>query len=200
MPHSPELGKQKTMYLQGPSRHTNNYRLCRTFLPMRGLRVTGNVATLHWVKRLLIRTPAHIRFALKAVCAIGLLWLIVGQLDAGAAVNQILGIGRYQLVGALIVLFSLSLPSTIRWSNVLKIVGYPLKFSTIWPIMLVVGFFNQALPSTMGGDIVRMAQGYRAGIPVDMAISNVVLDRLTSFVSLLLLVVMTLPLMFFVHR
>jgi uncharacterized protein (TIRG00374 family) len=147
---------------------------------------------------LLPHIPAHIRFALKGLCTIGLLWLIGGQLDTGAVVDQILGIGRYQLVGALIVLFSLSLPGTIRWSNVLKIVGYPLRFATTWPIMLVASFFNQALPSTIGGDIVRMAQGYRAGIPVDMAISNVVIDRLISFVSLLLLVAMTLPIMFFI--
>lgn len=142
--------------------------------------------------------PAYIRFALKATCTLGLLWLILGQLDTTEAINQILGIGRFQLVGALIVLFSLSLPGAVRWSNVLKIVGYPLQLATTWPITLVAGFFNQALPSTMGGDIVRMAQGYRAGIPADIAVSNIVIDRLISFASLLLLVAMTLPIIFFI--
>jgi len=136
---------------------------------------------------------AYIRFALKAICTLGLLWLILGQLDTTEAIDQILSIGRYQLVGALIIFFSLSLPSTIRWTNVLKIVGYPLKFSTAWTLMLVSGFFTQALPSSLGGDIVRMSQVFRIGMPADIAISNVAIDRLTSFASLLLLVVMTFP-------
>jgi uncharacterized protein (TIRG00374 family) len=142
--------------------------------------------------------PAYIRFALKGFCTVSLLWLVVWQLDTKAAVDQILDIGGYQLVGALIVLFSLSLPGAVRWSNVLKIVGYPLQFVKTWHIMLVASFFNQALPSTMGGDIVRMVHGYRVGIPINIAISNVVIDRLTSFVSLLLLVAMTLPIIFFI--
>jgi len=158
----------------------------------------SNAVTLHWVNRLLMRNPAHIQFALKTICTIGLLWLILGQLDIKGAIAQILDIGRYQLGGALIVLFSLSLPGAVRWSNVLKIVGYPLRFATTWPIMLVAGFFNQALPSTMGGDAVRMAHSYRAGLPADMAVSNIVIDRLTSFASLLLLVAMTLPIIFFI--
>ena len=157
-----------------------------------------NVVTLLWVNPLLVHIPGHIRFALKAICSIGLLWLIVGPLDIKEAVAQILDIGRSQLVGALIILFSQSLPGAVRWSNVLKIVGYPLRFATTWPIMLVASFFNQALPPTMGGDFIRMAHGYRGRLPIEIAISNVVLDRLTSFVSLLLLIAMTLPIIFFV--
>ena len=139
----------------------------------------------------------YIRFCVKAVCTVGLLWLIIRQLDTKGAVSQILEIGRYHLVGALLILFFLVLPAAVRWSNILKIVGYPLQFTNTLPVMLVAGFFNQALPSTMGGDIVRMAHGHRVGIPVEIAISNVVIDRLASFVSLLLLVVMTLPIIFF---
>ncbi len=63
--------------------------------------------------------------------------------------------------------------------------------------MLVSGFFTQALPSSLGGDIIRMTQVFRIGMPTDIAISNVVIDRLTSFASLLLLVVITLPNLFF---
>lgn len=149
------------------------------------------------VSRLLIPIPTYVRLVFKVICTVGLLWLIIAQLDFNATIDQILGVERYQLGGALIILFSLSLLAAIRWSNVLKIVGYPLQLATTWPIMLVAGFFNQALPSTLGGDIIRMTQGYRIGIPADTAISNVVIDRLTSFGSLLLLVVMTLPNLYF---
>jgi uncharacterized protein (TIRG00374 family) len=142
---------------------------------------------------LLIPTSARVRLALKAFCTIGILWLIGAQFDITIAISQIVGIERYQLCVALIVLFLLSLAGAVRWSNVLKIIGYPLKFVMLWPIMLVASFFNQALPSTLGGDIVRMAHGYREGIPGEIAFSNVIIDRLASFASLLMLVAMSLP-------
>lgn len=162
----------------------------------RGTSVVVRPFLLTW-SAALMRVPQYLRLGLKIACTGGLLWLIFSQLDLKEAVDQILVVGRVQLVGALIILFSLSLPSTIRWGNVLKIVGYPLKFSTAWTLMLVSGFFTQALPSSLGGDIVRMTQVFRIGMPTDIAISNVVIDRLTSFASLLLLVVMTLPNLFF---
>jgi uncharacterized protein (TIRG00374 family) len=141
-----------------------------------------------------------IRFALKAVCTAGLLWLLLEQIDAAAAAQQILEIRSYPLTGALILLFSMSVPGAARWTVVLRVVDFPLRFLRTWPILLVASFFNHALPSTMGGDIVRMAQCYRIGIPLKIAISNVVIDRLTSFASLMVLVTMTLPIIFFIIR
>lgn len=142
---------------------------------------------------MLIPTSSHIGLALKTFCTIGILWLITSQIDIRTAINQIVEIQRYPLFGGLILLFSLSLAGTVRWTNVLKIVGYPMGFGTMWSIMLVANFINQALPSTLGGDIVRMAHGYREGIPGEIAFSNVVIDRLASFASLLILVAMSLP-------
>lgn len=142
---------------------------------------------------MLIPTSSHVGLAIKAFFTIGILWLIAAQFDIKTSINQILGIQPYPLLGALIVLFSLSLAGTMRWMNVLKIVGYPLRFVMMWSIILVANFLNQALPSTLGGDIVRMAHGYREGIPGEIAFSNVVIDRLASFASLLILVAMSLP-------
>ena len=139
-----------------------------------------------------------IPFALKAISTVGLIWLLLEQIDAEAALKQILEIQRYPLAGALLILFSMSLPGAARWSIILRVVDYPLRFLSTWPILLVASFFNHALPSTMGGDIVRMAQCYRIGIPLKIAIGNVVIDRLTSFASLLVLVVMTLPIIFII--
>lgn len=113
-----------------------------------------------------------------------------------AALEQILGIKGLALVVALLVLFGISLPAAARWSIVQRALDYPLALSQTWPIMLIASFFNQVLPSTMGGDVVRMACCYRADIPANVAFSAVVIDRLTAFASLLLLVTLSLPIIF----
>ena len=144
-----------------------------------------------------MHVPSYLRLTLKVICTIGPLWLIFAQLDLEEAVAQILGVEPIHLIGALLILFSLSVPSALRWGCVLKIVGFPLKFAKAWSVMLVSGFFSNGLPTSIGGDLIRMAQVFRIGISGDLAISNVVIDRLTSFVSLLFLVVMTFPNLFF---
>lgn len=54
-------------------------------------------------------------------------------------------------------------------------------------------FFNQALPSTVGGDGVRMYRAVKAGLPIAAGVNGVLLDRIAGLFALLAIVASTQP-------
>jgi uncharacterized protein (TIRG00374 family) len=134
-----------------------------------------------------------LRLMLKSACTIGLLCLIFSQVNLGHALRQLGSIGVWQLAGSSIVLFGLLLPTALRWTLVMRALRHDLPLRYTWPGILHASFFNQALPSTMGGDIVRMAGSYAAGLSVRDAVGGVVIDRLSAFISLMVLIALMAP-------
>jgi uncharacterized protein (TIRG00374 family) len=63
-------------------------------------------------------------------------------------------------------------------------------------LVLIGHFFNQALPSSVGGDAVRIWCAYRAGLNLSAAANTVIIDRALTLCSLLLLTAAGLPWLF----
>jgi uncharacterized membrane protein YbhN (UPF0104 family) len=85
---------------------------------------------------------------------------------------------------------------TQRWRIVLNCLGRNLHFVLAWKLVLIGYFFNQTLPSTVGGDAFRVWGAYRNGVRVGDAISSVIIDRVAALASLLLMIVLGLPWLF----
>lgn len=75
-----------------------------------------------------------------------------------------------------------------RWRIVMTALGTPLAFARLLPIMFIGIFFNQALPTSFGGDVLRMWHVYRAGVRHDAAILGVLLERISGIIGLTLMV------------
>jgi uncharacterized membrane protein YbhN (UPF0104 family) len=82
---------------------------------------------------------------------------------------------------------------TWRWMMVLDAVGSGLTFRRALVIVLIGHFFNQTLPSTVGGDAMRMWYAYRAGIAAGDAAATVIFDRVIAMTGLLALTACGLP-------
>jgi uncharacterized membrane protein YbhN (UPF0104 family) len=82
---------------------------------------------------------------------------------------------------------------TWRWMMVLDAVGSRLGFGRAFVIVLIGHFFNQTLPSTVGGDAMRMWYAYRAGIAAGDAAATVIFDRVIAVTGLLALTAGGLP-------
>lgn len=82
---------------------------------------------------------------------------------------------------------------TWRWMMVLDAAGSPLRFGRAFAIVLIGHFFNQTLPSTVGGDAMRMWYAYRAGIKPGDAAATVIFDRVIAVAGLLALTACGLP-------
>ena len=133
------------------------------------------------------------RFLIKAAVSAVLIWLLLRHRDLGAILGQMLAVRPLELVLAGICLWALSLPSALRWCRILAAMGETLPLATAFPLVLIGMFFSLVLPSTIGGDAVRMWKLHQAGVPGQTAVTSVMIDRLVALVAVLLLITAGLP-------
>jgi len=136
--------------------------------------------------------------ALKLLVSGGLIWLLVGSIDLEAAVDRILAAKPWLIVAA-IAAFGLQILIAVgRWWIVMQAMDSSLPFLKTLGISYIGLFFNQALPSSVGGDAVRVYKTYKTGMPLSRAINGVMLDRVATVLGLVLIVVVAVP--FFTER
>jgi uncharacterized membrane protein YbhN (UPF0104 family) len=92
----------------------------------------------------------------------------------------------YVLVALLLELLNV-IPKVLRWRALLLTQGTQETFPRLFSIYLVGGFFNNFLPSNVGGDSVRMLRlGQLTGQGAD-AVSSVLVERLCGLFAVLLM-------------
>lgn len=80
-----------------------------------------------------------------------------------------------------------------RWQRIARQCGAPLGSRQAFRFNLIATFFNQVLPSTVGGDAVRIWLHAREGAGWAKATHSVLLDRFIGVLALAVLVVGCLP-------
>ncbi len=104
--------------------------------------------------------------------------------DGLGDMERLAQIGR---LGAQLILIS------IRWRKIAEHCGADLPLRHAFRLNLISTFFNQVLPSTVGGDAVRIWLFARDGAGWPKATYSVLLDRFVGVLALALLVVICLP-------
>lgn len=131
--------------------------------------------------------------AAKALVTAGLAWLIADKVDIAAVADRFRAIDPLWLaVTAAAALLQYAL-AALRWDLILRALDSPLGRRQVAEIFLIGLFFNQALPSSIGGDALRIWRSYNAGLRLGRAVSSVLLDRALGFVALFLLAAVGLP-------
>lgn len=97
----------------------------------------------------------------------------------------------WMAVGLLLIGLSLVVRA-YRWRLVLQGVGATVRFGRLVELYFVGSFFNAFFPSGFGGDIVRVAE-VAENVDTDIAVSTVLIDRLTGLVALFAMALATLP-------
>lgn len=133
--------------------------------------------------------------AVKLSVSIGLIWLLAANIDVADAASRAGDIASWAVVAvpAMIVLQTLAL--SWRWRIVLGVLRVPIAMSEALGLYLVGMVFSQALPSTVGGDAMRIYLLRRAGRSLRAVIHSVMLDRIIGFVGIFLLIFVSLPLL-----
>ena len=135
------------------------------------------------------------QFLAKGAVSALLVWLLLRHRDLGALLRQMLAVERGPLVLAGCLLWILAVPSALRWSTILSAMGNPVRLGILFPLVLVGLFFSLTLPSTIGGDAVRMWKLHRFGLPGAAAVVSVMIDRLVALLAILVLVLVSVPAM-----
>ena len=124
---------------------------------------------------------------LKLAVSVGLLALLLGTMDIGA-VAAVLGRLPPAAIAAGLVLMLLQITVLgLRWWLVMAAIEVPIPIRKALPVTFIGVFFNQVLPTSFGGDAVRMWQAHRIGVGGEAAVVGVVLERLGGLFGLAVL-------------
>lgn len=132
-------------------------------------------------------------FILKLAVSIGSLYIVSGSI-AWAEVGGVLKHAQYSvMVFALVVFWVAQGFSALRCVYVARVLGRALDLSTSLRAHFVGLWFNQVMPTSLGGDVIKVAM-LRKPLGMSVAIRSAILDRLSGLMFLLLATTITLPL------
>lgn len=124
---------------------------------------------------------------LKAAVSIALLWVLFSRVDIGRLWSVARNASAPWLVLALGLYLSMVLASAWRWGLLLNAQGVRLPFSRLTSSFLVATFFNNFLPSNIGGDVIRIAHTAPAAGSKTLATTVVLIDRAIGLLGLALM-------------
>jgi len=132
-------------------------------------------------------------FTIKAAVTLGLIWIVLGNQDLDRLTERLSGMTFWSVALAAGLLVAQAALAAVRWFVVMRLFGKVLPFPMVLRFYFEALLFNQALPSTIGGDGVRMYRAVKAGLPVEAGINGVLLDRISGLLALLVIVAATQP-------
>ena len=138
----------------------------------------------------------YLLFGLKAAVTGVLIWLLLVKVDFAELKRHVASIKGVTVSYVLALLCAQSLLAGLRWRIVMALFDRSLALALTIRIYFEGMFFNQALPSTVGGDGIRIYRVFKLGLPFGAAFNGVLLDRVAGFISLIVLVAIAQPLLF----
>ncbi len=138
-------------------------------------------------------TKNQILVILKVIVSGGLIWFLLSSIDIGAAKDRILGADPVMILFAGVVLLIQMGVGGARWWAVMRAIETPLPWFELTKLFWIGGFFSQALPSSVGGDPIRIYMAYKDGLPLSKAINGVMLERVVTIIGLTILAIAVQP-------
>lgn len=129
---------------------------------------------------------AVVWLAIRIVISLGVFALIFRNIDAGDVSVSIRNVALPLLFLGLVFQLLSTLLASYRWYLMMQPLGFGQDFPFYLKSYLKGTFFNQGLPTTIGGDAIRILDVARQGFRKREAFYGVFIDRMLGLVSLLL--------------
>jgi len=135
--------------------------------------------------------------AIRILVSGGLLYLAVrninfSALQARIAQGGVLWISGWMALAILVNILQVFCGAA-RWNEITARCAAPLGLGQAFRYNLIGTFFNQTLPSTIGGDAVRLWLVKRTGAGWQAATYSVLVDRAIGLIALAVIVIVSLP-------
>lgn len=124
-----------------------------------------------------------------------LIWYLMDKVDLAEAWRRGSAIEADWLAAAVVLMLGQIALASWRWHSVMRAIEAVLDYAQTLRILYIGTFFNLALPSSLGGDALRVWKARRAGLPLGAALNSVMLERVATLFGLVLLVAVTEPLL-----
>ena len=130
---------------------------------------------------------------LKLVVTGTLFYYVFLNIDPASLMTRLESLQPGWIAAGLAILLGQLLLTGVRWYIVSGLVGADISYRLAMWLMLLGQFFNQVLPSSVGGDGVRAWLLSREGISIRLTLVSVVCDRVAALIMLTVIVTITLP-------
>ncbi len=133
---------------------------------------------------------------LKIVISLGLLGYLVYKAEPARVLAVFAKIQSHHGLGFLLLAFATMFAAVFflafRWRVLLKGYGYSLSLSKLYGFYLIGMFFNNFLPSSIGGDVMRIYKVIEATDDRTTGFASVILERLMGIAATLVLAIWAL--------
>ena len=137
----------------------------------------------------------HLITFAKLAVSIALITWVLGGIDFAEVLAKIADARTPWIWLAALFFAMIAILGTARWRLVLKSLGVDLPATTALRLFLIGMFFNQTLPSSIGGDAMRVFYLWRTGIRAQTATNSVLLDRIIGLIILIIVTTAITPLL-----
>lgn len=120
----------------------------------------------------------------KLVLSAGLLVYLLRSVDLSEVFRHVIEGNHLYFLVAIVVYVIVVLLSTVRWKVLLNALGSAPSFWTLCQSYMVATFFNNFLPSNVGGDVVRVRDAAKSAGSHTASLIVAVVDRVVGFVAL----------------
>ena len=140
------------------------------------------------------RGKAHpLWLALKTAISLGLIIFVFWKLDFASVWEKSRQLSVVLIVSVVLMFAVQTYIAAWRWWVILRHHHLEMRLLTTVRICLIGAFFNQLLPSSIGGDVARAWYVYRNGLSKRMAVITVLSDRIYGMVVLDFLAIVFFP-------
>ena len=134
-----------------------------------------------------------LKLVVRLLVAVALIALLFRNLDVTHLVHRLLNLSWQGTAAAISLVFLAIVISAWKWGLILRARQHPLPFLTLLRLYFVGLFFNNVLPTAVGGDAVRAWEATKETQEVPEAVGSVVSERLIAGVALGMTALLGLP-------
>ena len=131
---------------------------------------------------------------LKLALSLALIGWILSGIDRQAALALVAAVDPLDFGLGLVAIAAAAAMSGLRWLVVVRALGGWIGIADSLRLSFVGLFFNQFLPSNVGGDAFRAIGLYRVGASPRLAVVSTLLDRVAGLLGIVFFIVVFLPL------
>lgn len=132
----------------------------------------------------------------KLAISAGLIWLSLSRIDSASAFTLLSTLHPGVVAVTVALLVTQHLLGGLRFHHLLRQLQTPISKLAAIDNIFVGFFFNQIFFSFIGGDALRVWRLVDVKIPLSSAFKSVLFDRVLGFVSLITLIMLSLPSLF----
>lgn len=129
------------------------------------------------------------KFTVKFLITLTLLLLLINHSDITALKNALGRVEWVYVASAALILFVTTPLLGLRWLYIANAIGVPLAIRPAIKIVVIGTFFNQVLPSAIGGDAIRIWMLKKENIPLTKCLSSILLDRVIALSGMVIIVI-----------